>query len=100
MFQTADGGAKIVSAGLSFVGNGINSYYGTQKKEDNTRLSHAKSKVNEILSFSQNPLPDKDKRITKETNRFSFMEQNSFVVSNAIKFFWQISHGNGRKTNN
>ena len=89
-FQTADGGAKIVSAGLSFIGNGINSHYGTQKKEDNTRLTHAKGKINEILSFSQNPLPDKDKRITKESNRYSFMQQNSFIVSNAIKFFGKL----------
>ncbi|MDG1287842.1 MAG: hypothetical protein P8P30_09835 [Rickettsiales bacterium] len=91
VYQTTDGVAKIRSASLSFIGNGVNSVYGVQKKEDDTRLTFAKNKVNEVLNFTSQPLPNIEDRITKKSNKYSWMEQNSFVFSNAVKFAGKLA---------
>ena len=84
-YQTADGRAKVISAGLSFFGNGMNSHYGVQKKEDATRLEYGKRMINQSLYSHDVALPSSKENLTRKEQKFSWMEQNSLKFSNGVK---------------
>ncbi|GEM_PF-3046811 len=107
-------GDKLASTVLSIFGNGINSYYGVQKKEDKLRLEHTKGKVNKLFDqqgisvenipkISEKVIPDAEKETPKTSmGKFHAWHQGySIKTSNGVKligkYFYLLS---GKKQQN
>lgn len=101
---------KVVSTVASVMGNGLNSWFGVQKKPDNRRLEVVKSKVNDFIltkGAKINDLPESTARLTHYDWRERphepgqkaqvFFEQNAGIMSEVLKIVGKYSYFVGGK---
>lgn len=99
---------KVVSTIASVMGNGLNSWFGVQKKPDDLRLSIVKRKSTAYIhKYSAEPLdlPDNRDRLTPYTWREKpettdekttvFFEQNAGIMSEVLKIVGKYSYFKG-----
>lgn len=100
---------KVISSIASMSGNGLNSWFGVQKKPDDVRLEVTKAKINDfILSKSDvhiDQVADSTGRLTHYTWREKprdpgqkatvFFEQNAGIMSEVLKIFGKYSYFKG-----
>lgn len=100
---------KVISSIASVMGNGLNSWFGVQKKPDQERLEVVKSKLNDFIlskgSAHVDQLADSTGRLTHYTWREKprdpnqkatvFFEQNAGIMSEVLKIFGKYSYFKG-----
>lgn len=101
---------KVISSIASVAGNGLNSWFGVQKKPDDVRLQIVKRKSSAYIhKYSPNPveLPDNRDRLTPYTWREKpetteektqvFLQQNAGIMSEVLKIVGKYSYFRGGK---